>query len=225
MTSTGIRIAPSILSADFGRLGFEARRMERAGADWLHVDVMDGHFVPNLTIGPVVVKSLKKHTRLPLDVHLMIEKPERYIEAFAQAGAWNVTVHWEACPRPRELIKLIRRYKCSVGISIKPATPVHVLWPLLDDLDLVLVMTVEPGFGGQSFMPDMIPKIQALSQRTRDRSKPFILEVDGGIAPDTAPRVVAAGANALVAGHAIFSQPHPTRALKHLRRVAEIPVL
>lgn len=219
-------IAPSILSADFARLAEEVRRVEKAGADWLHVDVMDGHFVPNLTIGPVVVHWLKKCTRLPLDTHLMIEHPEKYIPAFARAGAWNITVHREACRRPRETIRLIRRQGCRAGMSIRPRTPVESLAPYLKDLDVVLVMTVEPGFGGQSFMADMLPKVRWLRENWKRRGKsPRWIEVDGGINAETAPLTVHAGANVLVAGNAIFAAPDPAAALKNIRRRSSAPVL
>lgn len=220
-------IAPSILSADFARLGEEVRRVEKAGADWVHVDVMDGHFVPNITVGPVVVHWLKKCTSLPQDVHLMIENPEKYIPAFAKAGAWNITVHWEACRRPAEVIRLIKQSGCQAGLTVRPRTPIQKVAPYLKELNLVLVMTVEPGFGGQSFMPDMIPKIRWLREqcaRMAPSRRPWI-EVDGGINAETVASVVHAGANALVAGNAIFAAPQPGLALKELRRQALVPAL
>ncbi|MBL8022758.1 MAG: ribulose-phosphate 3-epimerase [Elusimicrobia bacterium] len=227
MTPHPLVIAPSILSADFARLGEEIRRVEKAGADWVHVDVMDGHFVPNLTIGPVVVHWLKKCTALPLDVHLMIEHPEKYIPEFAKAGAWNITIHWEACRRPLDVLRLIKDHGCRAGISVRPRTPIQKIAPLLNELDLVLVMTVEPGFGGQSFMPDMMPKVRWLQDKFAGvkRSKRPWIEVDGGINNDTAPIVVQSGADALVAGNAIFAAPNPATALKTLRHRAQTPIL
>lgn len=220
------RLAPSILSADFAHLADDVRKVESAGADWLHVDVMDGHFVPNLTIGPVVVHWLKKCTDLPLDVHLMIESPEKYIPAFAKAGAWNITVHREACRHPAEVLRLIKKHGCRAGMSVRPRTPIRAVEPYLKNLDVVLVMTVEPGFGGQSFMPDMLPKVRWLRDHWRGKRKegPWI-EVDGGINADTAPLTVHAGANVLVAGNAIFGAPNPGRALRDIRRRAAAPVL
>jgi ribulose-phosphate 3-epimerase len=220
-----LRIAPSILSADFARLAEEAAVVEKAGADWLHVDVMDGHFVPNLTVGPVVVKGLKKHSRLPQDVHLMIDHPEKYIPSFAAAGAWLLTAHLEACRRPAETLRLIKKSGCRAGLSVRPRTPVQELAPYLKDLDLVLIMTVEPGFGGQAFMPDMLPKVSWLRKELRRRGKKLWIEVDGGINADTAPLAVRAGADALVAGSAIFGDPRPAAALRRLRERAAAPVL
>ncbi len=220
-----VSIAPSILSADFAALAEETRRVERAGADWLHVDVMDGHFVPNLTVGPVVVKWLKKRTRLPLDVHLMIERPEKYIPAFAQAGGWLLTVHWEACRRPAEVLRLIKKHGCRAGMSVRPKTPIGKIRPFLKDLDLVLVMTVEPGFGGQAFMPEMLSKVRDARRWINASRRPCWVEVDGGINADTASLAVQAGADALVAGNAIFGDPRPGDALKRLRRRAAAPVL
>jgi len=222
MKST-LKIAPSILSADFSRLGEEVRRVERAGADWIHVDVMDGHFVPNLTVGPVVVHWLRKHAKAPLDVHLMIEKPERYIPAFAKAGAAGLTVHWEACPRPASVARLIRKMGCRVGFSVRPKTPVQKLAPLLEELDLVLVMTVEPGFGGQSFLPGMLPKLRWLRDQEKRGNFRGHIEVDGGINLETAPLAVQAGADVLVAGEAIFGRPNPGQALKAMRKAAVRP--
>ena len=210
-------IAPSILSADFARLAEEAARMERAGADWLHVDVMDGHFVPNLTIGPPVVASLRKVTRLPLDCHLMITDPAAYAPRFVEAGADVVTFHVEALPEAeaRALCRDLRARGCRAGAALRPRTPVEAVLPLLPDLDLVLVMTVEPGFGGQSYMADMAPKIAAVRAAIGDRA--IDLEVDGGLAPDTVAHAGAHGANAIVAGSAVFRAPDAGAAIAALR--------
>ena len=219
-----LALAPSILSADFAPLGKDVGVVEKAGADWLHVDVMDGHFVPNMTIGPVVVQALKKVTALRQDVHLMIENPNQYIPAFAKAGAWLITAHWEACPRPLETLRLIKKNGCRAGLTVRPKTPIQKLAPYLKELDLVLVMTVEPGFGGQSFMPDMLPKIAWLKKqfsKWTPAQRPWI-EVDGGINMETAPLAVQAGANALVAGNAIFATPQPAQALKNLRNAGTL---
>jgi ribulose-phosphate 3-epimerase len=218
-------IAPSILSADFGRLADEVAKVERAGADWVHVDVMDGHFVPNITAGPVMVEGLKKHTKLPLDVHLMIDAPEKYVPAFAEAGAWMLTVHLEACRRPMDVIRLIKKSGCRAGMSVRPKTPVEKLAPYMKDLDLVLVMTVEPGFGGQSFMRDMMPKVRWTKDRFKTLKKKSWVEVDGGINAATAPVTVQAGADVLVAGSAVFAKPDPGRAVKDLRAAAVTPIL
>lgn len=227
MSARPLVMAPSILSADFARLGEEVRRVEKAGADWVHVDVMDGHFVPNITVGPVVVHWLKKCTDLPQDVHLMIDHPEKYIPQFAKAGAWNITVHLEACQNPRAVLGLIKEHGCRAGMSVRPGTAIEKLAPYLKELDLVLVMTVEPGFGGQSFMPDMLAKVRWLRKKTagfKPSARPWI-EVDGGINHDTVSLAVHAGADALVAGNAIFAAPNPALALKTLRRRAETPIL
>jgi ribulose-phosphate 3-epimerase len=199
-----LRIAPSILSADFARLGEEIRAIDAAGADYIHVDVMDGHFVPNLTIGPGVVKALRAHTAKPFDVHLMISPVDVYIKDFAEAGADIITVHPEAGPHLHRTIHLIKAHGKKAGVALNPATPLAAIEHVLPDLDLVLVMTVNPGFGGQAFIVSQLEKIRALRKAINALGKPIDLEVDGGIAADTARLVVDAGADVLVAGTATF---------------------
>lgn len=199
-----LRISPSILSADFARLGEEVAAVTQAGADYIHVDVMDGHFVPNITIGPQVVKALRPHSDLPFDVHLMIAPADPYIEGFAEAGADIITVHPEAGPHLHRTIQLIKAQGKKAGVSLNPATPVEVLDPVLEDLDLVLIMSVNPGFGGQSFIPSALPKIEAVRKRIDSLGKPIDLEVDGGINEETARQAANAGADVLVAGTATF---------------------
>ena len=199
-----VKIAPSILSADFARLGEQVAEAEAAGADYIHIDVMDGHFVPNITVGPLVVEAVRRTTRLPLDVHLMIEAPERYIARFAEAGADIITVHVEACPHLHRVVQQIKGLGVKAGVSLNPATPLGSLEEILGDVDLVLVMTVNPGFGGQEFIAGMLSKIRRLRRMLDERGLKCELEVDGGINAETAPEVVAAGANVLVAGQAIF---------------------
>ncbi|MFO0663801.1 MAG: ribulose-phosphate 3-epimerase [Polyangiaceae bacterium] len=205
-----ILIAPSILSADFAKLGEEIAAVTEAGAHWIHVDVMDGHFVPNITIGPPVVKSLRKTTKLPLDVHLMIENADAYVEAFATAGADYITVHAEACTHLHRTLQLIRSFGKKAGVSLNPHTPEAVLEYVADSVDLVLVMSVNPGFGGQAFIPAVLPKISSARQWIRKSGRDIRLEVDGGIAEGTAEQAVAAGADVLVAGNAIFGVPAGT---------------
>ena len=215
-----LKLAPSILSADFARLGEQIEEAENAGADYIHVDVMDGHFVPNITIGPLVVAAIRPHTRLPLDVHLMIESPERYVDDFANAGADNITVQQEACVHLHRVVEQIKGFNKKAGVAINPATPIGTLEEILPYVDLVLVMTVNPGFGGQSFIETMLPKIAAMRQMidARGFASRIELEVDGGIHAETAPRVVAAGARVLVAGNAIFNgKLSVAEAVKRLR--------
>ncbi|MEQ9499812.1 MAG: ribulose-phosphate 3-epimerase [Deltaproteobacteria bacterium] len=214
-----IQIAPSILSADFGRLAEEIRAVDEAGADQIHVDVMDGRYVPNITIGPLIVKAARKATKKPLDVHLMIVEPERYVEDFIEAGADTVTVHAEAATHLHRVIQQIKGAGARAGVSLNPSTPPDVLDYVLGDLDLVLVMSVNPGFGGQSFIPAVVPKIAAIRERleAHGRAGEVDIEVDGGIKPATAPAVVAAGANLLVAGSAVFNQPDYRAAIEGIR--------
>jgi ribulose-phosphate 3-epimerase len=199
------KIAPSILSADFARLGHQVSEAEAAGADYIHIDVMDGHFVPNITVGPLVVKAVRGVTSLPLDVHLMIEKPDRYLESFCAAGADILTVHVETCPHLHRTVQQIKELGCRAGVTLNPSTPVAALEEILAYVDLVLVMTVNPGYGGQSFIESTLPKIERVRAMLDRLGSLAELEVDGGVDPRTAPLVVGAGADVLVAGSAIFS--------------------
>ena len=202
----GIKLAPSILSADFSRLGEQVREAVAAGADYIHVDVMDGRFVPNITVGPPVVEALRRATDLPLDVHLMIEEPERHIEAFAQAGASILTVHPEAGPHVHRLVQMIKGLGVRSGVALNPASPLCLIEEELADVDLVLLMTVNPGWGGQLFLHSVLPKIRRLRRMLDEQGLAAELEVDGGITAETAPLVVEAGARVLVAGTAVFRQ-------------------
>ena len=206
MTSKNI-LAPSILSADFTRLGEQIAECEAAGADWIHVDVMDGHFVPNLTMGPFIVEACRRVTKLPLDVHLMVESPERLLEAFAKAGASHLTVHVEACPDLRSTLQEIKALGCAAGVTLNPDTPIASIEPVLHMVDLALVLTVHPGYSGQAFLPETTPKVAALRRMLDAIGSPAWLEVDGGISAQTLPQVRAAGANAFVAAHAVFDYP------------------
>jgi ribulose-phosphate 3-epimerase len=197
-------IAPSILSADFAKLGEEVRAIDEAGADWIHVDVMDGHFVPNLTIGPGVVKALRPHTAKPFDVHLMISPVDPFLDAFAEAGADIITVHPEAGPHLHRTVQRVKALGKKAGVSLNPATPAKMLDYVLEELDLVLIMSVNPGFGGQKFITSQLKKIEAVANRVAKEALDVIVEVDGGIDPQTARQAVDAGANALVAGTAVF---------------------
>jgi ribulose-phosphate 3-epimerase len=217
---TKVLIAPSILSADFSRLGEEVRAVEAAGADWIHVDVMDGRFVPNLTIGPPVVKALRKVTRLPLDVHLMIVEPERYLDDFAAAGADGLTVHVETCPHLHRTLQHIRSLGKRAGVVLNPSTSEETLRYVLASADLVLVMSVNPGFGGQSFLPEVLPKVRAIRERIDREALVVDLEIDGGISPETAAAATAAGARVLVAGNAVFTHADYAAAIAALRREA-----
>ena len=213
-------VAPSILSADFSRLGEEVRAVEKAGADRLHIDVMDGHFVPNLTIGAPVVKSLRKITTLPLDVHLMVHKPEKLIPDFVSAGANSLTVHIEAVKEPVRVLRALRAQKVLAGLTLKPATPVEKLFPLLPELDLILIMTVEPGFGGQSLMPDQAVKVKAVKEELTRRGLPDVpVHVDGGVNDKTVGLL--SQANVLVAGHFIFTHSSYQAAIAMLKQQRE----
>lgn len=216
-----LRIAPSILSADFGRLAEDIDIVEKGGADWIHVDVMDGHFVPNLTLGPLIVEAIRPGTSLPLDVHLMIEKPERYISAFAKAGADYITVHAETCPHLHRTLHMIKEEGAKAGIALNPATPLSVLDHVLEEADLILIMTVNPGFGGQRFIHSMLPKISELRRRIERTRREIALEVDGGINEETAPLVTEAGADVLVAGSAVFGMPDRAAAIRRIRSAGE----
>jgi ribulose-phosphate 3-epimerase len=212
------QIAPSILSADFSRLGEEVGAVQKAGADVIHVDVMDGHFVPNITIGPLVVKGLKKLTSLPLDVHLMIERPERYVEAFAEAGSDWITIHAEVCPRLKGMVKKLRELKVRPGIVLKPATSLKTLYPVLDDLDLVLIMSVNPGFGGQSFIPSTLKKIERLRKIVDQNGYRLEIEVDGGVKVENIRVVAKAGGDIFVVGTGIFKTKDYEETVRMLRQ-------
>jgi len=213
-----IKLAPSILSADFACLGEQIEEVVKAGADYIHVDVMDGHFVPNITIGAPVVAAIRAVTSLPLDVHLMIERPEKYISDFVEAGANIITVHVEACPNLRRAIRTIKELGTRAGVSLNPATPIGAIEEFVPDADLVLVMSVNPGFGGQSFIPETLPRIANMRRILDDRGPGAELEVDGGITADNAPEIVKAGANVLVAGNSVFrAKEGIRRAMRRLR--------
>lgn len=217
LRSSRIRIAPSLLSADFGCLAAQVRVVEEAGAEILHLDVMDGHFVPNITFGVPVVESLRGRSNLFFDAHLMIAEPKRYAEAFVKAGADLITFHIEAADEPREVLNHIRSLGAAVGVSLNPTTPVSAIEEVLADVDLVLVMSVWPGFGGQAFIPDVLEKVRVLSERLRPEQR---LEIDGGIDPTTIKDAVSAGADTLVAGSAIFGEADPVSAMNELKRLA-----
>jgi len=216
-----VLVAPSILSADFGRLAEEVRAAEAAGADWIHVDVMDGRFVPNITVGPVVVEAVRKVTSLPVDVHLMIVEPERYVEAFARAGADVVSVHAEVSPHLHRTLQAIRAAGARPAVALNPSTPLAALEHVLGDCEMVLLMTVNPGFGGQAYIPACTEKVRRLRQMAEARGQALHVEVDGGIKADTVGPVAAAGANVLVAGTAVFGAPDYRRAVAALRENAE----
>jgi ribulose-phosphate 3-epimerase len=212
-----IAVAPSILSADFGRLADEVRAVERAGADWIHVDVMDGRFVPNITLGPPVVKAVRAATKLPVDVHLMIEEPERYVEDFARAGADVISVHVEACVHLHRTLQHIHHLGKRAGVVLNPSTSEASIEYVLGEADLVLVMSVNPGFGGQSFIPEVLPKVSKVRAMAQARGRAIDIEIDGGIAPGTAALATAAGARVLVAGSAVFGHPRYDEAIAAIR--------
>lgn len=200
-------LSASILSADFTRLGEQIQEAEAAGVDWIHVDVMDGHFVPNLSMGPFIVEACRRVTHLPLDVHLMIESPETMLAEFAQAGATNLTVHVETCPNLHRTLQTIRELGCKAGVVINPATPVALVEPVLHMVDLVLILSVNPGFSGQTFLPEVLPKVRTIRHLLEQVNPTAFLEIDGGINPETLPLAIEAGANVFVAAHAIFDHP------------------
>jgi len=213
-----IILAPSILSADFVNLGRELAACESAGADWIHVDVMDGAFVPNITVGPLVVEACRRGTKLPLDVHLMIEQPERMIASFAKAGADRLTVHVETCPQLPDTLKFIKSLGVKAGVTLNPSTPAAMLQPVLKMVDLVLVMTVNPGFGGQAFIPEMLTKVAEVRRMLDEIGSPAWLQVDGGVSEKTIPALKKAGATAFVAGNAVFKHPQgPATGVQALR--------
>jgi ribulose-phosphate 3-epimerase len=216
-------IAPSILSADFRELGNQVEKAENAGCDWIHVDIMDGHFVPNMSMGRLALEACHKITKLPLDVHLMVNNPERFVEIFAESGANHLTVHIEATTNIHRLLQNIRELGCKVGISLNPGTPAIMIDPVLHMVNLVLVLTVNPGYGGQSFLVETLPKIKEIRQRLDQVNPEALIEVDGGISASTLPQVIAAGAQVFVAGNAIFNHPQGiTAGIRSLREI--IPV-
>lgn len=212
------KIAPSILSADFAKLGEEIKDVEKAGADYIHIDVMDGHFVPNITIGPLIVEAIRPITSLPLDVHLMISNPDQYIQAFAKAGADIISVHVEACTHLHRTIQAIKDSGVKAGVVLNPATPAEMIEPILEDVDLVLVMTVNPGFGGQKFIHSTLPKLKKISTWIKERNLSVELEVDGGVNQETALLCTEAGATVLVAGSAVFNEIDRAKAIRALKQ-------
>jgi ribulose-phosphate 3-epimerase len=212
-----VKIAPSILSADFSKLGEEILDVEKGGADYIHVDVMDGHFVPNITIGPLIVEAIRPITKLPLDVHLMIENPDQYIKAFADAGADYITVHVEACRHLHRTIHYIKSLGVKAGVVLNPATPVEAIQHVIGDVDMVLLMSVNPGFGGQKFIPEVLPKIRKVRQMADEKGVNLEIEIDGGINSETAKLCIEAGANVLVAGSAIYNEEDRAKAISLIK--------
>jgi len=212
-----VKIAPSILSADFAKLGEEIKDVELGGADYIHVDVMDGHFVPNITIGPLIVEAIRPITKLPLDVHLMIENPDAYIEAFVNAGADYITVHVEACKHLHRTIGLIKSLGVKAGVVLNPATPVSSILHVIKDIDMVLLMSVNPGFGGQSFIPEVLPKIRTVKEMAEQFNPTLEIEIDGGVNEETAKLCIEAGANVLVAGSAVYNKKDRKTAIAAIR--------
>ncbi|MCM2533459.1 ribulose-phosphate 3-epimerase [Neobacillus pocheonensis] len=212
-----VKIAPSILSADFAKLGEEILDVEKGGADYIHIDVMDGHFVPNITIGPLIVEAIRPITKLPLDVHLMIENPDHYVEAFAKAGSDYITVHVEACRHLHRTIQHIKSFGVKAGVVLNPATPVESIQHIIGDIDMVLLMSVNPGFGGQKFIPEVLPKIRKVKEMADQKGLTIEIEIDGGVNPETAKPCIEAGANVLVAGSAIYNEKDRTKAISLIR--------
>jgi ribulose-phosphate 3-epimerase len=212
-----VKIAPSILSADFSKLGEEILAVEQGGADYIHIDVMDGHFVPNITIGPLIVEAIRPITKLPLDVHLMIENPDQFVEAFVKAGADYITVHVEACRHLHRTIQSIKSYGIKAGVVLNPATPVESIQHIIGDIDMVLLMSVNPGFGGQKFIPEVLPKIIKVKEMAELKGIDLEIEIDGGVNSETAKLCMDAGANVLVAGSAIYNEEDYTKAISQIR--------
>lgn len=216
-----IMIAPSILSADFSKLGQEIRDVEKAGADWIHVDVMDGHFVPNITLGPMIVEAVSRSASLPLDVHLMIENPDKFIPAFAEAGAGFISVHTETCPHLHRTVELIKSSGCRPGVVVNPATPLSVLDWILEDIDFVLIMGVNPGFGGQSFIRSTLDKVHALKQTIVKKGLSTLIELDGGVNRETIAEIAAAGTDVFVAGSAVFGSPDYAETIESFKKAVK----
>ncbi|QPC46302.1 ribulose-phosphate 3-epimerase [Mangrovibacillus cuniculi] len=215
-----MKMAPSILAANFANLGHDVKIVSDAGADYLHIDIMDGHFVPNISFGPSIVKSIRSYTDIPFDVHLMIQNPDQYIEDFVKAGADIITVHVEACPHLHRTLQLIRSFGVKAGVVINPATSASILEPVLHEVDMILCMTVNPGFGGQAFIPSVLPKIEWLAEQREKNNYLYEIEVDGGVNEETIIDCANAGADVFVAGSAIFAKDDPAEALQNLKSVA-----